>query len=238
MSPLRFGLGLSLALLGASAQAEVASRTQLPVSLGAGLNHPLPLAQARGELAFLDAEGNVVALNGQAEAPFRTIPAGPMNITLSAQGSLLIADFEVPDDQLISGRGGVKASLPIAQVPGLWTSVSLNGAYSRFDDDSDTDVFAVLSARYQATSANLGKAMDLYSSIAIGADGPSDTGILIGAALPLSGGLVAGAEVLTEGDRLNGYMSFPLQNRWTLTGALGIADDVDFSAQVQLGRPL
>lgn len=214
------------------------SRTQLPVSLGLGLEHPLPLSVARGELALASGDRfDGFGLLAQGEKPFRQFQADTLRFTLSGQGSLRVQRYDGPGNSsytLSSGRGGVKLSLPIPPVEGLWTGVSLNASYSRADDESDTDLFAVLSTRYQAPREILGQALDLYSSLSLGADGPADTGFMFGVAVPLVNRLVGGVELVTENDQLTAYLGFPLQQNMRLTGALGVADGVDIIAQAQL----
>lgn len=224
---------------GGMAQAqEYSSRTQLPVTFGLGLEHPLPISEVRGELALASgSQFDTFGLLAQGEKPVHSFQVNALKFTVSGQGNLLINRYDGPGDSsftVTSGRGGAKLILPIPQVTGLWTSASLNAAYSRADEESDTDLFAVLSARYQAPREMIGQAMDLYSSLSLGADGFADNGFMFGVAVPLVNNLVAGMELVTENDQLTGYLGFPLQNNLRLTGALGVADGVDIIAQAQL----
>lgn len=241
ISPRAIARSVSLLLLSATSATalaqEYSSRTQLPVSFGLGLEHPLPIAAARGELALSSGDRfDSFGLLAQAEKPLRSFRVDTLNFSLSGQGSLLVQRNDGPGDAytLSSGRGGAKLTLPIPQVTGLWAGASLNAAYSRAEDESDSDLFAVLSTRYQAPKEMLGQALDFYGSLSLGADGPADTGFLFGMAVPLVNNMVAGVELVTENDRLTGYLGIPLQKNMRLTGALGVADGVDLIAQAQL----
>lgn len=232
---------LSLILLSGTGTTALAqdysSRTQLPVSFGLGLEHPLPVSAVRGELAL--ASGSRVdsfGLLAQGEKPLRSFQVESLDFSISGQGSLLMQRNDGPGDAytLSSARGGAKLTLPVRQVAGLWAGASLNAAYSRAEDESDTDLFLVLSSRYQAPQELLGQALDFYGSLSLGADGPADNGLLFGVAVPLVNNMVAGVELVTENDRLTAYLGFPLQKNLRLTGALGVADGVDVIAQAQL----
>ncbi len=223
---------------GAVQAQDYSSRTQLPVSLGLGLEHPLPISEVRGELAL--ASGDVFDSFGllvQGEKPVHGFQVDALKFQVAAQGSLQVQNFDGPGDSsftVTNGRGGAKLILPIPHVTGLWTSASLNAAYARVEDESDTDLFAVLSVRYQLPRETIGQALDVYSSLSLGADAVADTGFMFGFAVPLVNNMVAGAELVTEGDRLTGYLGFPLQKNLRLTGALGVADGVDIIGQAQL----
>lgn len=217
--------------------ANYSSRNQLPVTPGSGLDHPLPLTAARGDLLFVSGDvADSSALGAQYEQPIHRIKTTAFPITLSVQGAAQLERVDTPvGDFTASGlRGGVKAGVAVPDVQGLWLGASLNAAYVRFDDDSETDVFAVLSARYQAPKEFIGQAMDFYTSLALGGDEYNDDGLLLGVAVPLVRQMVAGLELATEADQLTAYASLPLGRDLQLTGALGVADGIDLMATAQL----
>lgn len=211
-------------------------RTQLPVTLGAGLDHPLSLTAVRAGASIYTGDAELLALELQGEQPLRKLMLGELPAMLGLQGSALAADVDrgAGSDTLLGLRGGAKLTLPIPQVRGLWTGAALQAQYLRAEDDSETDVFAVLSTRYQASAGELGRAADFYASLPFGAEGPADTGLLLGAATALAGGRVLGAEIATENDQLTGYFGLPLTGGMRLTLSLGVADNVDLLAQAQL----
>lgn len=229
----------------ASTTADYSSRIQLPVTPGSGLDHPLPITAARGDFVAISGDfADSTALAAQYEQPVFTANTTAFPIQFSAQAATQFERIDtVAGDFSSSGlRGGIKAGIAIPEVRGLWLAGSLNAAYVRFDDNSETDVFAVLSARYQAPKSFIGQAMDFYSSLSLGGDEFNDDGLLLGLAVPLVNQITAGLEIATEGDQLTAYAGLPLGREIRLTGALGVADGIDILATAQLtwylGTPL
>ncbi|MEN8718683.1 MAG: hypothetical protein ABF296_00310 [Oceanococcaceae bacterium] len=215
---------------------------QLPVTDSWGLAHPLAARQLRGELGY--AAGDVIdvlQLQGQYEMPLRTFTGGAIPLTLSgiADASLRRIDADPAGSENGSHlRAGARLSLPIPNVDNLRVGGAMNLAYTRVGSASDTDIFAEISGRYGASASLIGRPFDAYTALRLGGDNQFDNGILLGASVALPRQMNAGLEISTDRDALTAYLGLPLDRRLRLTGSLGVADEVDILAQVQLSLDL
>lgn len=82
---------VTLGMVCASADASI-FRTKLPVSLGAGLDHPLPLTALRGEVAFADRDTDKAIVGSRGKAPSITLARkkmAPFGVHWAACSSLM-----------------------------------------------------------------------------------------------------------------------------------------------------
>lgn len=228
---------VTLGMVCASADASI-FRTKLPVSLGAGLDHPLPLTALRGEVAFADRDTDKAIVGLQGESTFYHFSPEEDGAFWSALGGLLISDEDTLEesDQMINVRGGVKWGLPVGVIPGLWLSGNLNLAYLSEEDEEQADVFGNVNLRYQASGMGWGPAADMYASASIGAEGFFDAGVVVGATTALGEQRVIGAEFASTDDRLSVFLGLPYHEDQTLTIAVGTADSADIGVQLQWTR--
>nr|MBV6628843.1 hypothetical protein [Oceanococcus sp. HetDA_MAG_MS8] len=219
------------------AQASI-FRTKLPVSLGAGLDHPLPLTALRGEVALADRDTDKAIVGLQGESTFHHLSADEDGAFWAALGGLLISDEDTLEesDQVINLRSGLKLGAPVVFIPGLWASTNLNVAYLSEDDDNKVDVFGNVNLRYQASGLEWGRAADLYASASIGAEGFFDAGVVVGATTALGEQRVVGAEFASTDDRFSIFLGLPYHQDQTLTIAVGTADSADIGVQLQWTR--
>jgi hypothetical protein len=213
-------------------------RTKLPVSLGAGLDHPLPLTALRGEVALADRDTDKAIVGLQGENTFYHLSAEEDGAFWSVLGGLLISDEDTLEesDQVINLRSGIKLGLPVAFIPGLWASGNLNVAYLSEDDDDQANVFGNVNLRYQASGMEWGRAADLYASASIGAEGFFDAGVVVGATTALGEQRVIGAEFASTDDRFSVFLGLPYHQDQTLTIAVGTAESADIGVQLQWTR--
>lgn len=212
---------------------------QMPVTLGAGLDHPLALSSTRAELVTSSGDSDLLLAHIQAERPWRQWQNGRQSFTLSPMGSLSAgqASRGRDDASLLAARGGLKLSAPLAEVPGLWLGGNISAQLQRFDGDNDVDLQAAISARYQARGSNIGHPVDFYTSLPVAAEGLSDTGLVVGFATPWANRSV-GAEFASEGDRLNAFLNVPWRPTQRLGLVVGVADNTDLNVQLQWTQTL
>ena len=212
---------------------------QMPVTLGAGLDHPLALSSTRAELVASSGDSDLLLANIQAERPWRRWTNGEQSFSLSPMGSLTAGEASRGNDDasLLAARAGLKLSAPIANVPGLWLGGNISAQLQRFDGDNEVDLQAAVSARYQARGTTIGRPVDFYTSLPVAAEGLSDTGLVVGFATPWANRSI-GAEFASEGDRLNGFVNVPWRPNQRLGLVLGVADNTDLNVQLQWSQTL
>lgn len=212
---------------------------QMPVTLGAGLDHPLALSSTRAELIASSGDSDLLLANIQAERPWRQWANDEQSFSLSPMGSLTAGEASRGNDDasLLAARAGLKLSAPVANVPGLWLGGNISAQVQRFDGDNEVDLQAAVSARYQARGATIGAPVDFYTSLPLAAEGISDTGLLVGFATPWANRSI-GAEFASEGDRLNGFLNVPWRPNQRLGLVLGVADNTDLNVQLQWTQTL
>lgn len=212
---------------------------QMPVTLGAGLDHPLALSSTRAELVASSGDSDLLLANIQAERPWRQWANDEQSFSLSPMGSLTAGEASRGNDDasLLAARAGLKLSAPVANVPGLWLGGNISAQVQRFDGDNEVDLQAAVSARYQARGTTIGAPVDFYTSLPLAAEGISDTGLLVGFATPWANRSI-GAEFASEGDRLNGFLNVPWRPNQRLGLVLGVADNTDLNVQLQWTQTL